>query len=139
MDIGGIPAKLEKHAEKLAAGLGMYAHEREYGGGIQTLIQYLTNDFTGKGHGALYEIQYDVQHPDFYVWKLLNSGHLYSTLFKIGAIAWGAGELGITSKYKTLGKKLATGSAIAAALMQGSGNGASNGSASRGASGIQGY
>lgn len=120
----GITNKLEKNAEILTVLVTAYAHEQEFGGGIGGLFTYLTK--TGPG-GALAELQYDLNNPQWFFDKLMGKTtppHLYSAAFKLGAGLWLLGELGIYTKYKALGKKIATGGAIAAAIMQGSGPGA---------------
>lgn len=137
ISVGNVTTKVNEHGTALAMFLGMYGHEKEYGGGIGTLIQYLQGDLKGN-HGPLYELKYELENPDWYFSKLLDSGHLYSTLFKAGALAWGLGFFGIYKKYESLGAKFMKGSAFAAAVMQGSGP-SDNGSASQGASGIRGF
>lgn len=118
--LDGIVAKVEKHAELITILAGTYEHTMTYTpGGIQGMIGYLTADLKGQ-HGPLYEIKYDLLHPDWYFDKLLNSSHLYCATFKAGAALWLAGELGFLTKYKDLAKKVVIGSAIAAAINQGS-------------------
>jgi hypothetical protein len=122
MDIGGLVSKFEKNAELIVVIGSGYAHEREFGGGLGGLFGYLTGDLTGKRKGPLAEIQKDIEDPDFFFYKLLESGHLYSTLFKIGVGGYIAGEMGFLTKYKKLSEKLAKGGFIAAAVLQGSGS-----------------
>jgi len=133
-NLNGIAGKLEKNAELLTAIAAIYSRNQEGMG-----WDYFTNP-TGP-NGILHGIQYTLTHPEHLKYKLLDSQHLYTGLFKLGVGLMIAGELGapIVGKYARLGEKIAKTAAIMAIILPGSG-GASNGSASKGAQGrIQGY
>jgi hypothetical protein len=125
LNLDSIVSKLEKHGELLTLIGTAYSHEKEFGGGFGTLFGYATNDITGKGNGPLYELKYELEHPDWFLDKLLGNTtppHLYSTAFKLGAGVWLIAELtGYLNKYKPLAEKVAKGAMLSAALMQGSG------------------
>ena len=148
MDIGGIPNKIisgvEKHATLLAfAGSAFLRQMERYPGDPELAISKLIGHFMNLGiptpeqvgqggYGALGEAILTLQAPEFFVRKLVG-GHAYAGLFKIGVGLWIAEEFGLVpSKYGNIGKKVATGAAIAALVMPGSdGSGSSN----RGSSG----
>lgn len=128
MDLGGtankIIDKIGSHAEILAALGGMLARQMEVypgnlGGAIGGLVDYATNTGTG---GMMEEVLKTVQDPQYLVYKVFTSNHVYSGLVKAGLAAYIAGEFGIIpSKWQTIGKKVAMGGAIAAIISQGSG------------------
>jgi hypothetical protein len=116
--------KAEDHAFALAFGLGTISHAKEAYGSYGAALSYFMNDLKG-AHGPFYELMYDVENPEFLVWKIWDSGHLYSKLFKLGTYAYLADMFGLKliAGQGSLGKKLMKGAGLAAALNQGSGDG----------------
>jgi hypothetical protein len=127
--LDGIQSKLTSHAEALTIAASFYSRATDSsvagrGTGLGALMKYFTDG------GVINELKNDMSTTNFGTgqnygfWaidKLLSSSHLYSTLFKLGAVLWGAGELGIYTKYKSVGAKIAKGAAISAIILPGSG------------------
>ena len=124
MDMGGIVPKLESHAQLLAFLASGYARFQEDGTGLTGLINQYTNFSQGVGK----ELQRTLSDTNLLQQKLLHSSHMYSFLFKAGAGLWLLGELGIFTKYKTVGKHIAIGAGAAAITLPGSGGEATGGS-----------
>ncbi len=114
MNFSGILAKLEDHADLIA---GLAAAWERYPN-LDELMNYATNPqhimmemqaTFGSGFAGL-------------KYKLLDSPHLYTGLFKAGAALWILGQVDLIPKrYEDLGGKVAKGAGIAALLLPGSG------------------
>jgi hypothetical protein len=127
--LDGIQSKLTSHAELLTIAASFWSRANDStvagrGTGLGALMKYFTDG------GVVNELKNDMSTTNFGsgtnygLWgidKLLGTNHLYTTLFKVGAVLWGAGELGIYTKYKSIGAKIAKGAAISAIILPGSG------------------
>jgi hypothetical protein len=119
ISLGGITKKLEDNALILA--FAASAFER-FNGDINTIIGNYTN-FGENGVGG--ELRRTLTDLGTLKYKLLNSPHLYTGIFKGGIAIWLLAEMGIIpSKYGKLGKDLLMGSGIAAVTLPASGGGA---------------
>ena len=118
LNVSGIVGKLQKNAEWLAFLAGAYERFGNLGGVVNQL-----NVLKGPQAGVILELQRCLADPNILKYKLLDSPHLYTTMFKGSIIAYLLAELGIIipSKYKKLATKIAWGSGIAALTMPGSG------------------
>lgn len=117
-----IKAFVEKNPETVA--FGVSAWERQ--GSVTSIISHYANfnSEASGNYGALGELQNTLMHTDLLKYKLLESPHLYSKIFKWSAIGYILGELGLLSPhYKELAKRIATGSGLAALTLPGSGPG----------------
>jgi hypothetical protein len=125
MGIGNTVGKIEKIVIDNATILSFFgsalarAGEANPADPIGELISMLNP--IGTSYGPIYEIMHNLNFAGL-KYKLIDSPHAATTLFKIGIGAWIASELGvIPAKYGSLGKKVATGAGIAALITPGSG------------------
>lgn len=120
LNVSGIMGKLQKNAEWLALLAGLYERYPSVGG----LMEHL-NPLNKMG--AMAEIQRTLSDFGLLKHKLLDSPHLYTSMFKGSIIAYLLAELGIIpSKYKKLASKIAWGSGAAAVTMPASYQGSSS-------------
>ena len=126
LKLGGITKKLEDNAALLAFGAGAWSRIPNF----NSLIGHFTNFGTGQAggtYGALGEAINTLTSPELLKYKLLDSPHLYTALFKLGVGAYIAGELGIVApRWKNLGLDIAKGAGAAAIVISGSGPGSPN-------------
>lgn len=124
LKLGGITKKLEDNAAILAFAGSAYSRQPD----ITALINHFTNLNTegissGSGnYGALGEAILTLTDMQQLKYKLIDSDHLYTTLFKVGIGAYLASEFGIIgAKWKSIGKDIAKGAGAAAIVLPGSG------------------
>lgn len=111
MNVGGIVSKLEKNAELVTAGISVYQRF----GNISDSINHFTS------MDVFTEVQRTFTEKGLLKFKLLDSPHLYSGLFKIGAALYVGKELGIVpARWGKIGEKVAIGSGVSAILLPGS-------------------
>lgn len=125
MDIAELPNKIistvEKNATILAAAGSMLGRFAE--GSPVDPIGDLVNFFTMQSSwNVMTELNHTLNDPNGLIgnlkWKLWQSPHVPTQLFKVGLALYAAGEIGlIPSKYGNIGKKVATGAGIAAILI----------------------
>lgn len=122
LNLGGIKNKLMSKADWIAYVMSAWERIPD----MDVLFKHIT-DFSTEG--ALGEIGKSLtwkgaDGSPLIVWKLMKSGHLYSSLFKVGGLAMILDELNlgiIPKQYLKVGKKLVMGSIAAALTMPGSG------------------
>ena len=120
LNVSGIIGKLQKNAEWLAFLAGIYNRYPN----ISALMEHL-NPLNPLGMVA--EVQRTLSDFGLLKHKLVDSSHLYTTMFKGSIIAYLLAELGIIpSKYKKLATKVAWGSGGAALVMPASYQGSPN-------------
>jgi len=113
VNLGGIMKKLENNAHWISFLASGYMR---FNGDIDALInQYLSG-------GVISELTRTLEYgPTFIKWKLFDTPHAYSGLFKASLYAWLAEEFGIVpSKYKGTIEKVMLGSGLAALTLPGS-------------------
>lgn len=137
MDIGNLGSKLENAVTKnieliTIAGVTASRVSEETGNDLGAMANYLYTWFTnfntagatqgGTDQGALGEFIATITEPNYLVFKLFQSDHLYSGLVKVGLAGYIAGELGlINGKWKNLAKKVAMNAGVASLFLPGSG------------------
>jgi hypothetical protein len=114
LNLEGIFDKAKDHADKIAFALAAY----ERLGGIDGMA----NHFLAHPQNVLGEVTRTLTSLDLLKYKLLDSPHAYSGIFKISAIARILAEIGIVpAQYKGLTEKIMWGSGLAAITLPGSG------------------
>lgn len=109
LNVGNIFKTAQAKADWIAALLSI--HER-FDGNWQTAFDHFTSKW------ALHEVQVSFSSIDHLKWKLWNSPHLSTSLFRLGLMARIGVELGfLPSKYKKLTEKVMTGAGVAAITM----------------------
>lgn len=112
LNVSGIMGKLQKNADWVAGLASVY---ERFNGDLTWAWQWFTKD-------ALNEVMNMLKNPQIIKYKLLDSPHAYTGIFKMSLIAYLAAEAGlIAPKYKTLAVKAMKGSGVAALVLPGSG------------------
>lgn len=112
-NISGIINKLEDKADWVAALASIYSR---FGGDLSQAFNWYSQN-------ALNDLlNVTLTNPAMIKYKLLDSSHAYTSLFKISLLGWFAGEFGVIPKrYQDLAIKVMKGSGIAALTLPGSG------------------
>lgn len=114
MDIGGILSKIEDKADYAAAAVSIYSRMAETNMSLEEYVQRIPAELQSFLRNPIPNIQ----------WKLLNSPHLYTQLFKLGAVLYIGAEAGVIgAKWKTIGAKVAKGAGAVALMSMGSDEG----------------
>lgn len=127
ISLGGIKGKLMSKADIVAFAVSAYQRYP-----MDRLMEHYT-DFDPNGSGVVMQLIETLKDPKLLKYKLWDSPHLYSTLFKGGFFAYLAAEVGlIDKKYKNVAVKVMKGSGAAAVTLGGSGPTPSGGSSRSG-------
>jgi len=109
MNISGIQSKLEKNANLVALGVGVYGRTMEGDVNLETIIK-----------DSLFELVRTFHSFEQIKWKFWSAPHVPQAIIKIGAGLVLASEVGLLNK-KALGWKILKGGLLAAAVTPGSG------------------
>lgn len=137
MDIGNLGSKLESAFTKnvdliTIVGAAAARVSEETGSDLGAMANYLYTWFTnfntqgvgqgGTNQGALGELIATLTSPNYLIFKLFQSNHLYTALVKIGIAGYVAGEVGlIPAKWKNVSKKVAWNAGLVSLILPGSG------------------
>jgi hypothetical protein len=114
LNLEGIFDKAKDHADKIAF---IVAAWERLGG-----IDGIANHYLANPQNVFGEVTRSITDLNLLKYKLLDSPHAYSGIFKISAIARILAELGIVpAQYKALTEKIMWGSGLAAISLPGSG------------------
>lgn len=112
MNIDGIIGKIEDKADWAAGIAAVY-------------LRSLEGDFpiTDLPASIMTQLGFLFKDPvNIIKYKLWDSTHAYTGLFKIGALLWGAHQVGLVdARYGKIGEKIAKGAGIVALVLPGSG------------------